>query len=1004
MLSDPRERYWRTVEAALARPEHRAALAREFPELADLPPNALGRRDFMRLLGASLALAGLNGCVRRPRDPILSYVGHPAVSEPTITRHYATSMTLDGYATGLLVESHTGRPTKIEGNPDHPASLGAAGVFEQASLLGLYDPHRARTVRAAGRRSSWAAVQSALAGPSVRRAAGASGAGLHLLLERNASPLILGLLARVRERYPECRVHWDAPLAGDGPRQGTSAVFGRPVQPVYDFTAADVILALDADFLGPEPYGLRYAHDFASRRRIASAADGMSRLYVIETAPSITGGVADHRLRARPSEMPALLAAIAARVTAADPRAALGMGGASDAGGAATGTPDGGARDAWIQAVADDLAAHRGRCAVVVGERQPAPVHALAHLLNLGLDGAGHTVRYIEPPVPAGDPGTGLAALAEAMHARQPGWVVILEGNPVYTAPRDLEFATRLAQVPNTLHLGLYRNETARACRWFVPVTHYLEAWGDGRAWDGTASLAQPLVAPLFDGHAAVELLALLAFESRAPLALLRADWEPRLGGQRGAAGRSTWSEVLQRGVVPDSAAPAVTPRPVAGSLERLRGDIGALAPPDDRTLEIALVPDRSVHDGRFANNPWLEELPDPVTKLTWGNAALLSPREAARRGLESGQMLEIAAGHRRLTIPVLVVPGHADGALTIALGYGRGAGHGEGIEEVAAGVGADAYVLRTAAGGPAPRGASVRGLADRAELAVTQTHWEMDGRPIALHATLEQFRRQPVVAPAQRGRPLALYEPERDPGQPQWAMAIDLSACTGCSACVVACQAENNVPVVGRRGVQQSREMHWLRIDRYYAGTPDDPVMLSQPMLCQHCERAPCEYVCPVAATVHSPDGLNEMVYNRCVGTRFCSNNCPYKVRRFNWFNYNAEVSETERLAKNPDVTVRARGVMEKCTFCVQRIREAEIAARVDGRAVETGEVRTACQQACPTQAIVFGSLTDPDDPVATLRDQPRAYSVLHELGTEPRVRYLARITNPNPKLAERT
>jgi molybdopterin-containing oxidoreductase family iron-sulfur binding subunit len=989
MLSDPRDRYWRTVDAALARPEQRAALAREFPELADLPPTALGRRDFVRLLGASLALAGLNGCVRRPRDPILPYVGHPAVSDPTATRHYATSMTLDGYATGLLVESHTGRPTKIEGNPDHPASLGAAGVFEQASLLGLYDPHRARTVRAAGRRSSWAALQTALAEEPLRRATGARGAGLHLLLEPTASPLMLGLLARVRERYPDCRVHWDAPLVGDGMRQGTAAVFGRALQPVYDFTAADVILALDADFLGPVPFGLRYAHDFATRRRIASAMDGMSRLYVIETAPSITGGIADHRLRARPSEIPALMAAIAGRVAGLSP--------GIDA--------IGGTRDAWVLAVASDLVAHRGRCAVVAGEHQPAAVHGLAHLLNLSLDGVGRTVRYIEPPLPAAEPDAGLVPLADALRAREVGWLIMLEGNPVYTAPVDLELASRLAHLPTTLYLGLHRNETARACRWFVPARHYLESWGDGQAWDGTASLVQPLVEPLFDGHGAVELLAVLAGDSRAPLELLRADWEPRLGARRGAGGGSNWSAVLQRGVVPASTAPGITPRPVSGAFDRLRRELGDLTHSEAGALEIVLVPDRSVHDGRFANNPWLQELPDPITKLTWGNAALLGPREAARRGVESGQMLEITAGGRRLTIPALIVPGHADGSITIAVGYGRrAAGHGEGVEAVAADIGANAYALRTVADGFAPRGLSVRPLAERTELAVTQTHWEMEGRPIALHATLEQFKRHPIIAPRERGRPLALYQPERDQGQPQWAMAIDLSACTGCSACVVACQAENNVPVVGRRGVQQSREMHWLRIDRYHAGTADDPVMLSQPMLCQHCERAPCEYVCPVAATVHSPDGLNEMVYNRCVGTRFCSNNCPYKVRRFNWFDYNAEVSETERLAKNPDVTVRARGVMEKCTFCVQRIREAEIAARVDGRPLETGEVRTACQQACPTQAIVFGSLTDADDPVGALRDQPRAYSVLHELGTEPRVRYLARITNPNPTLAEQT
>ncbi|HKT59127.1 MAG TPA: 4Fe-4S dicluster domain-containing protein, partial [Gemmatimonadales bacterium] len=635
----------------------------------------------------------------------------------------------------------------------------------------------------------------------------------------------------------------------------------------------------------------------------------------------------------------------------------------------------------------------------------------LADLLNLSLDSVERTVRYIEPPVPAADPGTGLASLAEAMQAGQVGWLVILEGNPAYTAPVDLDFAARLARLSGSAYLGLYRNETARACRWSAPALHYLESWGDGRAWDGTASLAQPLVEPLFDGHGAVELLAALAGETRAPLALLRAEWEAQLGEQAGATAGAPWDEVLQRGVLPGSAAPSVRPRPAPDAMEQARRGLDALAPSLDAVtpsaggdVELALVPDLSVHDGRFANNPWLQELPDPVTKLTWGNAALLSPREATRLGVDSGQLLELSSDNRRLTIPALVVPGHADGAITVALGYGRRAsGRGDGVEEVAADVGADGYRLRTQAGRFAPGPVSVHALADRAELAMTQSHWEMEGRPIALHTTLERFRRQPVVAPHERGRPLALYQPERDLGQPQWAMAIDLSACTGCSACVVACQAENNVPVVGRRGVQQSREMHWLRIDRYYAGTTDDPVMLSQPMLCQHCERAPCEYVCPVAATVHSPDGLNEMVYNRCVGTRFCSNNCPYKVRRFNWFNYNAEVSETERLAKNPDVTVRARGVMEKCTFCVQRIREAEIAARVDGRPLRTGEVRTACQQACPTQAIVFGSITDANDPVGALRDQPRAYSVLHELGTEPRVRYLARITNPNPSLAER-
>ncbi len=962
----------------------------------DLPPDVpfdlrataasgeLGRRDFVRLLGASIALAGLSGCVRRPREPILPYVTRPPGATPTAARHYATSMTLDGYATGLLVESHTGRPTKIEGNPDHPASLGAAGVFEQASLLGLYDPQRARTVRFGARRSAWQAFAGELGEAPMRKAAGARGAGLHLLLEPTASPIVHELLSQVRERYPEAHVHWDAPLAGDAARIGSASAFGRPAHPVYDFTPADIVLSFDADVLGPVPFGLRYAHDFAESRRIGSPSDRMSRLYVIETAPSVTGGMADHRLAVRPSDIPRLAAGLAARVAASTEL------------GSVPAVPASG-YDRWLDAVAADLVAHRGRAALVAGERQPAEVHAIVHLLNLALDGVGRTVRYIEPPVPAADSGTGLSALAEAIRAGSVGRLVILEGNPAYTAPPELEFARLLGGLADSAYLGLYRNETARACRWFIPGLHYLESWGDGKAWDGTVSPVQPLVDPLFGGHALIEVLAGLAGDARRPHELVREAWRTR----RSAGGATSWEEAVQRGVVAGSAAPSVPVKPV-GSLAAAVGRVGPDGGPAS-SLELMLPPSATVHDGRFANNPWLQELPDPVTKLTWGNAALLSSATASRLGVESEHLLEITSGGRSVTAPALVVPGHADGAVTLALGYGRAGGRGEGDEATAAGVGANAYLLRGAAGAAgawAVTGIAVHPLGGSTRLAVTQDHWTMDGRPIALHATLDEYRRRPEVAPGERGRQLSLYEPKPPPELPQWAMVIDLAACTGCSACVVACQAENNVPVVGREGVLDRREMHWLRLDRYYAGTAEEPVALTQPMLCQHCEKAPCEYVCPVAATVHSPDGLNEMVYNRCVGTRFCSNNCPYKVRRFNWFNYNAEVSETERLAKNPDVTVRARGVMEKCTFCVQRIREAEITAELEGRPVRRGEVRTACQQACPTQAITFGSLADPGDDVTRLRDHPRAYEVLHELGTEPRVRYLARITNPNPRL----
>jgi molybdopterin-containing oxidoreductase family iron-sulfur binding subunit len=836
MLSEPRTEYWRT-------------LAQE--------TSALDRREFVRLLGASLALAGLEGCVRRPREPILPYVGRPGEPLATEVRHYATSMTLDGYATGLLVESQGGRPTKVEGNPQHPASLGAAGVFEQASLLGLYDPQRARSVHRDGRRSSWSALRAALAEPGLRRAAGARGAGLHLLLEPTASPFLLGLVARVRERWPECQVHRDTALMADGARAGTTALFGRPAQPVYDLTAARVLLTIEADLLGPVPFGLRYAHDYAQGRRLGAPGDEPSRLYAVETAPGITGGAADHRLSLRPSGFPGFVAALAVRV--AD---RLGV----PAPVAAGGLPAEQAR--WADAVAADLAAHRTASAIAAGERQPAEVHALVHWLNLALGNEGRTVRYIEPPIPAGDAGTGLRPLAEAMRAGQVACLIALEGNPAYTAPPALDVAGGLRRTPLTVYLGPYHNETARACRWSVPGQHYLEMWGDGRAWDGTVSTVQPLVEPLFGGHAPAEVLAALAGLADDPHTLLQAEWKSR------REGGPSWEEAVQRGTVEGSAAPSLRIRPaegVVGTIARLRRD--AAAP---EGIELILVPSATVHDGRFGNNPWLQELPDPATKLTWGNAACVSPATGARLGLESGQLVEIAAGGRRLTLPALLVPTHADGAVTIALGYGRpAAGTDEGVEQVAAGVGASGYALAAPETMWQALPAAIRPLTDRVELSITQEHWRMDGRPIALHATLEEFRRRSDAAP-ERGRPLTLYQPERPPAEQQWAMVVDLSACTGCSACVVACQAENNVPVVGAEGVRNSREMHWLRLDRYYAGSDDDPVVLSQPMLCQHCEKAPCEYVCPVAATVHSPDGLNEMVYNRCVGTRFCSNNCP--------------------------------------------------------------------------------------------------------------------------------
>jgi Fe-S-cluster-containing dehydrogenase component len=536
----------------------------------------------------------------------------------------------------------------------------------------------------------------------------------------------------------------------------------------------------------------------------------------------------------------------------------------------------------------------------------------------------------------------------------------------------------------------LFENETGSAAEWLVPAAHYLESWGDARAYDGTASIVQPLIAPLYGGKTAAELLsALLGEGNRSSHELVRDQWR---AASQARDFDTFWDEALQRGVIPGTAAPPVRPGLRWNSI----ADPLAAAPAEPSGMEIVFQPDPSVYDGRFANNAWLQELPDPMTKLTWGNAALLSPATAAKLRLDSGDRLRLRWQGRELTAPAQVLPGMADEVVALRFGYGRGSGG----EELAKDVGVSAFRLWNSEMPYGGAGLQLERVSGNEQLATTQTHWSIEDRPIALHATLAEYREHPDFTRRQKGRQLSLYQGPPEGSGDQWAMTIDLSTCTGCSACVVACQAENNIPVVGPEGVLKSREMHWLRIDRYFSGALEDPAVVSQPMLCQHCEKAPCEYVCPVNATAHSPDGLNEMIYNRCVGTRFCSNNCPYKVRRFNWFDYNAELSETERMAKNPDVTVRARGVMEKCTFCVQRIREAQIGAKLEGRPLRDGEVRTACQQACPTGAIVFGSLNDPGSEVLRSREEPRSYAVLHELGTEPRVRYLARITNPNPEL----
>ncbi|HYT66647.1 MAG TPA: 4Fe-4S dicluster domain-containing protein [Vicinamibacterales bacterium] len=928
----------------------RLGVDRECPEGAD----TVSRRGFVKLLGASIALAGLDGCTRMPASNILPYADQPELT-PGIPQYYATSMVLDGFATGLLVESHEGRPTKVEGNPDHPASLGAAGVYEQASVLQLYDPHRAGRVRHRLGTSSWKELAAVLAPSTLRARVGAGGAGLFLLLEPTSSPLDSELLDRLIGMYPAAGVHFYSPFA----RLNDSLL------PQYDVSEADVIVAVDADFLATGPFHLRYARDFAARRR-PEASRGMNRLYAIEPSVTVTGTAADHRIAVRPGEIvPALEVLLAAIRGTPGQRSGPG--------------PD------WVAPIARDLRAHGDRSLIVAGPYLPERARALAHQINLALGNIGRTIWFSRSPLlGAGDERHSLARLVDALRAGHVDTLICVGGNPSYATPGALGVASLIRRVPQTVYLGLYENETARDCQWMVPAAHFLESWSDARAYDGTLSIVQPLIEPLAGGKTSAELLSLLlGMPDAHPYDLLRQAWRGRGNFGDGSDFEDGWRKILGRGVVEGSS----FPREQAGS--------AALTPDAQRQrslpIEILFRPDARVRDGAFANNGWLQELPDPVTTLTWGNAAHLSPATAQRFGAVTGDLLDIQSAGLTVRIPALVMPGHADDTVTVHFGYGR-----DGSEALARGVGVDVYPLWP--DGAFTAGASVTRMpsASHRTLAITQPHHTLDASKPARAMTLDEYSR---LGPRKPSRSLTLYEPQASlpdgPARQQWAMTIDLGACIGCGACMVACQAENNVPVVGHDDVVRGREMHWLRID-WYAARSGEPATIAQPMLCQQCEKAPCEYVCPVEATVHSSDGLNEMVYNRCVGTRFCSNNCPYKVRRFNWFDYSAGLSPIEGLVKNPDVTVRERGVMEKCTFCVQRIRQAEIAARLDGRRpVREGEIQTACQQTCPTRAIVFGSLTEKDGQVARDRRNPRAYAALEDLGTEPRVLYLARVRN---------
>ncbi|WP_437286695.1 TAT-variant-translocated molybdopterin oxidoreductase [Sorangium sp. So ce406] len=983
--------YWRSLNELAGSPDFVDAIAREFPPGAIEPPtdgDGVGRRTFLSLMGASLALGGLVGC-RRPVEQILPYSRAPEEVIPGQPLFFATALPMMGTAFGVLVESHEGRPTKIEGNPKHPESLGATTIYTQAAVLDLYDPDRSSSPREGANARSWddAAAFLRSEGDKLR---GRGGKGLTILTEAHRSPTLAARLADLRKTLPEARVVRYEPFSRDASREGARLAFGRPLETSLDLTKARVIVALDADLFGTDGSPIKQARAFAAGRAVDKDPQAMNRLYAVESTFTITGASADHRLRIQSRKIAAFAFALAAelgkRGVALDAdvlKAIEGKSGGLDA-----------KATKYAAAIAADLAANRGQGAVVAGRSQPKEVHAVAHLINLALDNTGKAVRLVAPFDESREGPEAIVELARSIERNEVETLLILGGNPAFDAPADARFADALAKVPVSVHVSTHVDETSERARWHLNRAHALESWSDVRAEDGTASIAQPLIAPLFGGRTDAEVIELLLGGTRTAYDLVRATWMTAEGAKRT---EQDIRRALHDGLVAGTQLTdeLVTAAPQA-AVEALR----AFAPAAEG-LEVTFRPDQHAWDGRFANNGWLQELPHPMTKLTWGNGACLSPSTAARLNLKDGDIVTLSGAGAQVRIPVVVAPGQADDSVAISVGQGRRA-----QLRVGRGVGVDTTPLRKSDAFEVAGGFSLEKTGEVAALARTQEHFVMEGRPLAREGTLAQLQGDPEFAKKQVHVP-ALFSLFKEPNRRQghaWGMSIDLNACIGCNACVVACQAENNIPVVGADGVRETREMHWLRVDRYYQGTnADEPESIQQPLPCQHCENAPCEQVCPVAATAHSPEGLNDMAYNRCVGTKYCANNCPYKVRRFNFFEYGQPDSEQRKMQYNPNVTVRSRGVMEKCTFCVQRINHAKIEAKREGREhVKDGEIVTACQGACPTRAIVFGDLNDQQSQVSVTSASPRGYRMLDEINTKPRVTYLAKIRNKNPELAD--
>lgn len=1042
-------KYWRSIDQLENSEEFQEFMHREFPQSASELPEGISRRRWIQLMGASFSLAAVQGC-RWQTEEIAPFAERPEGYIPGSHTKFATSVELAGAPRHLLVTCYDGRPIKIDGNPDHPAGGSGSDCYSQAATLSLYDPDRqASLLERTGKETfakDWGDFE-AYARERVEELVPKGGEGLAILMAPTSSLSVTAALENLIEKLPQTRLFSYEPISRDSELAGAEVAFGKQVRTHYKLADADVIATFDADPLIGMPESVAMAREYAERREPDEKKNeaGMNRLYSVESQFSTTGAAADHRFAVKSGEIPSLLAELRDRIA--------GAGEEGNAGGEHDQEHDqehdetvhaaGPSREEFLSALVEDLVGAKGRSVVIVGRSQPAEAHAIGHEINRALEAVGETVTYTdEPALAQGEDGPvkseALTELLGAIAAKKVDTVLILGGNPIYDAPSNLRLAEELADAPHTIHLSQYDDETSRACRWSLPQTHPLEAWGDVSAWDGTVSVAQPLVQPLLGGRSALELLALFA---DGPGVEAKQLVREAVAGKVGDLDDAAWNKLLHDGYAENSAA-----EPADAALVRSGFEAPAAGEGD---LEVVFVPSSSTYDGRFANNGWLQETPDFVTKLTWDNAAIINPNTAKDQGVSQGELVTISAGDQELDLPVFIQPGQAEGSIGVALGYGRTAAgrvggmviegsptvrkdvvvglRGNWLPPVADPIGHDSYKLRTSDSMDRISGVEIKGLGRDYTLATTQDHHAIDelglkeisqrSELLIREASLETYEEHSDFAKhiGPHTPDVELWNELSHDDNRAWGMAIDLNKCIGCNACSVACQAENNVPVVGKDQVARGREMHWIRIDRYFRGPVveedgaekvdfSNPSVSYQPVACQHCETAPCEQVCPVAATIHSDEGLNDMTYNRCIGTRYCANNCPFKVRRFNFFNYTKRFesanNELMTLVNNPEVTVRARGVMEKCTYCTQRISAGRIDAKSENRAIRDGDIKTACQEACPTSAIVFGDLNDEKSEVAAWHANDRSYGMLEGLRLKPRTKYLARIRNPHPKL----